>query len=54
MSMDKMYQLPERKDIYGHVQSRYKDFDIDKMREYSSKKGFDHKHLRSISTIVGG
>ena len=53
MSMDQMYQLPPRRDLYGHVQSKYRDFDLEKMRQLSAKKGFDHNHLRSISTIVG-
>lgn len=45
--------LPYRKDPYPDIKSRHLDINIPKLQNASAKKGFDHKHLRSISNIVG-
>lgn len=42
-----------KKDLYSDVKSRFKNIDIEKMKKGSPEKGFNHKHLRSISNVVG-
>ena len=41
------------KNLYPHVGPRLRDINIEKLRHASAKRGFNHKHLRSISNIVG-